>query len=116
VYRLSNEIAMINTVDFITPPVDDPYWFGQISAANSISDIYSMGGRPLTALNVVMFPSKQLDMAILKEILQGGHDKVVEAGACLVGGHSVDDEEPKYGLGVNGVVHPERIITKSGNP
>ena len=115
VYRLSDEIAMINTVDFITPPVDDPYWFGQISAANSISDIYSMGGRPLTALNVVMFPSKQLDMAMLKEILQGGHDKVVESGACLVGGHSVDDEEPKYGLCVNGVVHPERIITNAGS-
>ncbi len=106
---------MINTIDFITPPVDDPYWFGQISAANSISDIYSMGGRPLTALNVVMFPSKHLDMGILKDILQGGHDKVVEAGACLVGGHSVDDEEPKYGLCVNGVVHPERIITNTGS-
>ena len=124
---------MINTVDFITPPVDDPYWFGQISAANSISDVYSMGGKPLTALNLVMFPakklslnklkqackilmfpSKQLDMGILKDILQGGHDKVVEAGACLVGGHSVDDEEPKYGLCVNGVVHPERIITNAG--
>ena len=105
---------MINTVDFITPPVDDPYWFGQISAANSISDVYSMGGRPLTALNVVMFPSKHLDMGILKEILRGGHDKVVEAGACLVGGHTVDDEEPKYGLCVNGVVHPDRIITNAG--
>ncbi len=105
---------MINTIDFITPPVDDPYWFGQISAANSISDIYSMGGRPLTALNVVMFPSKRLDLGILKEILRGGHDKVVEAGACLVGGHSVDDEEPKYGLCVNGIVHPERIITNAG--
>ena len=106
---------MVNTVDFITPPVDDPYWFGQISAANSISDVYSMGGRPLTALNVVMFPSKQLDMGLLKEILRGGHDKVVEAGACLVGGHSVDDEEPKYGLCVNGVVHPDRIITNAGS-
>ena len=105
---------MINTVDFITPPVDDPYWFGQISAANSISDVYSMGGRPLTALNVVMFPSKQLDMGLLKDILRGGHDKVVEAGACLVGGHTVDDEEPKYGLCVNGVVHPDRIITNAG--
>ena len=83
---------MINTIDFITPPVDDPYWFGQISAANSISDIYSMGGRPLTALNVVMFPAKHLDMGLLKEILHGGHDKVVEAGGCLVGGHTVDDE------------------------
>ncbi len=106
---------MINTIDFITPPVDDPYWFGQISAANSISDIYSMGGHPLTALNVVMFPSKQLDMGMLKEILQGGCDKVVEAGACLVGGHSVDDEEPKYGLCVNGVVHPDRIVTNAGS-
>jgi selenide,water dikinase len=106
---------MINTVDFITPPVDDPYWFGQISAANSISDVYSMGGRPLTALNVVMFPSKHLDMGMLKDILRGGHDKVVEAGACLVGGHTVDDEEPKYGLCVNGVVHPDRVITNAGS-
>ena len=105
---------MINTVDFITPPVDDPYWFGQISAANSISDVYSMGGKPLTALNVVMFPSKQLDMGILRDILRGGHDKVIEAGACLVGGHTVDDEEPKYGLCVNGVVNPDRIITNAG--
>jgi selenide,water dikinase len=106
---------MITTVDFITPPVDDPYWFGQISAANSISDVYSMGGRPLTALNVVMFPTKHLDMGILREILKGGHDKVVEAGACLVGGHTVDDEEPKYGLCVNGVVHPDRVITNAGS-
>ena len=111
---MSDDIAMINTVDFITPPVDDPYWFGQISAANSISDVYSMGGKPLTALNVVMFPSGHLDMGILKEILRGGNDKVVEAGACLVGGHTVDDNEPKYGLCVNGVVHPDRIITNAG--
>jgi selenide,water dikinase len=115
VYRLTDEIAMINTVDFITPPVDDPYWFGQISAANSISDVYSMGGRPLTALNVVMFPAKHLDMGILRDILRGGYDKVVEAGACLVGGHTVDDEEPKYGLCVNGVVHPDRVITNAGS-
>ncbi|MEN8232270.1 MAG: selenide, water dikinase SelD, partial [Thermodesulfobacteriota bacterium] len=114
VYRLTDEIAMINTVDFITPPVDDPYWFGLISAANSISDIYSMGGKPLTALNVVMFPAKHLDMGMLKNILRGGHDKVVEAGACLVGGHTVDDEEPKYGLSVSGVIHPGRIITNAG--
>lgn len=113
VYKISDDIAMLNTVDFITPPVDDPYWFGQVSAANSISDIYSMGGRPLTALNVVMFPSGHLDMGILREILQGGNDKVVEAGACLVGGHTVDDNEPKYGLCVNGVVHPDRIITNT---
>ena len=114
VYRLTDEIAMISTVDFITPPVDDPYWFGQISAANSISDVYSMGGKPLTALNVVMFPSKHLDMGMLHDILRGGNDKVIEAGACLVGGHTVDDEEPKYGLCVNGIVHPDRIITNAG--
>lgn len=114
VYKLTDQVAMINTVDFITPPVDDPYWFGQISAANSISDVYSMGGKPLTALNVVMFPAKHLDMGILRDILRGGNDKVVEAGACLVGGHSVDDNEPKYGLCVNGVVHPDRIITNAG--
>ena len=107
-------MAMINTVDFITPPVDDPYWFGQIAAANAISDVYAMGGKPLTALNLVMFPSKDLDMGILKEILRGGNDKVVEAGACLVGGHSVDDNEPKYGLCVNGIVHPDKIITNAG--
>jgi len=114
VYRLTDDIAMISTVDFITPPVDDPYWFGLISAANSISDVYSMGGRPLTALNVVMFPAKHLDLGMLKEILRGGHDKVMEAGACLAGGHTVDDEEPKYGLCVNGIVHPDRIITNAG--
>ena len=114
IYRLSAELAMINTVDFIPPPVDDPYWFGQISAANSISDVYSMGGRPLTALNVVMFPAKHLDVGFLKDILRGGHDKVTEAGACLVGGHTVDDEEPKYGLCVNGIVHPDRVITNAG--
>lgn len=114
VYKMSDEIAMINTVDFITPPVDDPYWFGQISAANSISDVYSMGGKPLTALNVVMFPSGHLDMGVLKEILRGGNDKVIEAGACLAGGHTVDDNEPKYGLCVSGVVHPDRIITNAG--
>ncbi len=114
VYKISDTLAMVNTIDFITPPVDDPYWFGQIAAANSISDIYSMGGRPLTALNVVMFPSKKLDMGILHDILQGGYDKVVEAGASLVGGHSVDDEEPKYGLCVNGVVDPDKVITNAG--
>ena len=114
VYRLSDHMAMVSTIDFITPPVDDPYWFGQIAAANSISDVYSMGGKPLTALNVVMFPSRELDLGILREILRGGNDKVVEAGACLAGGHSVDDNEPKYGLSVNGIVHPDRIITNAG--
>ena len=115
VYRLTDDMAMISTVDFITPPVDDPYWFGQIAAANAISDVYSMGGRPLTALNLVMFPSKQLDMGVLRDILHGGNDKVLEAGACLVGGHSVDDEEPKYGLSVNGVVHPQQVLTNAGS-
>lgn len=114
VYKISDDAAMINTIDFITPPVDDPYWFGQIAAANSISDIYSMGGRPLTALNVVMFPSKILDTGILREILEGGNDKVIEAGAVLAGGHSVDDEEPKYGLCVNGIVHPDKILSNAG--
>jgi len=106
---------VISTVDFITPPVDDPYWFGQIAAANSISDVYSMGGRPLNALNLVMFPAKHLDMGLLRNILRGGHDKVTEAGACLVGGHTVDDDEPKYGLAVIGAVHPDRVITNAGS-
>jgi selenide,water dikinase len=114
VYRLSGDAAVISTVDFITPPVDDPYWFGQIAAANSLSDVYAMGGRPILALNLVMYPSKALDMGLLKEVLRGGNDKVVEAGACMAGGHSVDDNEPKYGLAVTGVVHPERIWTNAG--
>jgi selenide,water dikinase len=95
--------------------VDDPYWFGLIASANSISDVYSMGGRPMTALNLVMFPAKHLDMGLLKEILRGGHDKPIEAGVCLVGGHTVEDEEPKYGLCVNGTVHPDRVITNAGS-
>jgi selenide,water dikinase len=111
VYRVSPEIALISTVDYITPPVDDPYWFGQIAAANSLSDVYAMGGKPLTALNLVMFPSKKLDMGFLKEILRGGSDKVREAEASMAGGHSVDDNEPKYGLAVTGSVHPERVLT-----
>jgi selenide,water dikinase len=115
VYRLSSEVAMISTVDFITPPVDDPYWFGQIAAANSLSDVYAMGGKPLTALNLVMFPATKLDLELLKEILRGGGDKVSEAGACMAGGHSVDDNEPKYGLAVGGSVHPERILTNAGS-
>jgi len=114
VYKLTEDIAFISTVDFITPPVDDPYWFGQIAAANSLSDIYAMGGKPLTALNLVMFPSKKLDMGILRETLRGGSDKVAEAGASIAGGHSVDDNEPKYGLAVTGVVHPQRILTNTG--
>jgi len=114
VYRLSDEIAFVSTVDFITPPVDDPYWFGQIAAANSLSDVYAMGGKPLTALNLVMFPPKKLDKSVLKEILRGGNDKVTEAGASMAGGHSVDDNEPKYGLAVTGIVHPDKILTNCG--
>jgi len=114
VYRLTSEIALISTVDFITPPVEDPYWFGQIAAANSLSDIYAMGGKPLTALNLVMFPSKKLDMALLKDILRGGNDKIKEADASMAGGHSVDDNEPKYGLSVTGQIHPDRILTNRG--
>ena len=114
VYRLSPETAVISTVDFITPPVDDPYWFGQIAAANSLSDVYAMGGRPILALNLVMFPSKALDLGLLREILRGGNDKVAEAGACMAGGHSVEDNEPKYGLSVTGLVHPDRVWTNAG--
>ena len=114
VYRLTSEIALISTVDYITPPVDDPYWFGQIAAANSLSDVYAMGGQPLIALNLVMFPSKKLDMELLKEILRGGSDKIKEAEASMAGGHSVDDNEPKYGLAVTGRVHPDRILTNRG--
>ena len=115
VYRISPEIAVISTVDYITPPVDDPYWFGQIAAANSLSDIYAMGGKPLTALNLVMFPATKLDMGFLREILRGGNDKVKEADACLAGGHSVDDNEPKYGLAVTGSIHPDQILTNGGS-
>jgi selenide,water dikinase len=114
VYRLSGELAVISTVDFITPPVDDPVWFGRIGAANALSDIYAMGGRPVTALNLVMFPIKKLGTEVLRQILLGAHEKVSEAGASLAGGHSVDDDEPKYGLAVTGVVAPDRILTNCG--
>lgn len=114
VYRVRPDLAVISTADFITPPVDDPYWFGQVAAANALSDVYAMGGRPVTALNLVMFPSKKLDLGLLREILRGGNDKVREAGASLVGGHSVDDLEPKYGLAVTGLVHPDRVLTNCG--
>lgn len=114
VYRISDEIAIVQTVDFFTPIVDDPYWFGAIAAANALSDVYAMGGRPVTALNLVGFPIAKLDKRILAEILRGGTEKVKEAGAVLIGGHSIDDPEPKYGLAVTGVIHPERIGTKAG--
>ncbi|BCV21857.1 selenide, water dikinase [Moorella sp. Hama-1] len=111
VYRLTDDLAIIQTVDFFTPIVDDPYLYGQIAAANALSDVYAMGGRPVTALNLVAFPSKKVDVTVLGEILRGGADKILEAGAVLVGGHSIDDDEPKYGLAVTGVIHPEHIIT-----
>ena len=113
VYRVSPDVAIISTVDFITPPVDDPVWFGRIAAANALSDVYAMGGKPLVALNLVMYPSKKLDMGILKGILTGGFEKVQEAGAALAGGHSVDDLEPKYGLAVTGSVHPDKVLTNA---
>ena len=113
VYKIDEDKAVILTTDFFTPIVDDPYTFGQIAAANSLSDVYAMGGRPITAMNIVCFPTC-LPMDILKEILRGGADKVAEAGAIVVGGHSVEDEEPKFGLSVMGMVHPGKVTANSG--
>jgi selenide,water dikinase len=112
VYRVSEDLALIQTVDFFTPIVDDPYWFGQIAAANALSDVYAMGGEPKTAMNLVAFPVKDLDLDILRKILEGGIEKMKEAAVILVGGHSVEDRELKYGLSVTGFVHPERVLTK----
>lgn len=114
VYRLNDELALVQTVDFFTPIVDDPYDFGQIAAANAISDIYAMGGKPLTVLNIVAFPISTLDKQVLTDILRGAGDKVREAGATLVGGHSIDDKEPKFGLAVTGLVDPKRVRTNAG--
>jgi len=114
VYKLSDDLAIIQTIDFFTPIVDDPYDFGQIAVANALSDVYAMGGKPLTAMNVVCFPTKKLDISILKDILKGGIDKMMEASVTLVGGHSIDDAELKYGLSVTGIVHPKRMITNAG--
>ena len=114
VYKLSDDIALIQTLDFFTPIVDDPYTFGQIAAANSLSDVYAMGGEPKVALNIVCFPNC-LDKKILGEILRGGADKVLEAGAVVIGGHSVQDDEPKYGLSVSGIVHPDKILKNCGS-
>ncbi|GGN97805.1 selenide, water dikinase SelD [Saccharibacillus kuerlensis] len=114
VYRLSDELALVQTLDFFTPIVDDPYDFGQVAAANAISDIYAMGGKPLTALNIVAFPIHTLDKSVLTDILRGAGDKMAEAGVTLVGGHSIDDKEPKFGLAVTGTVHPDRIRTNAG--
>ena len=114
VYKLTEDMAIIQTIDFFTPIVDDAYAFGQIAAANALSDVYAMGGKPLTAMNVVCFPSESLDISVLENILKGGLDKMREAGVTLVGGHSIDDTELKYGLSVTGIVHPKRMVTNSG--
>ena len=113
IYRVSDEMALVQTVDVFTPIVDDPYQFGLIAAANALSDVYAKGGRPLLALNVVGFPRK-LSLDILTEILRGGADKAAEAGVMIVGGHSIDDPEPKYGLAVTGLVHPRRFVANAG--
>ena len=114
VYKLSDEIAIVQSLDFFTPIVDDPYTFGQITAANALSDIYAMGAQPVTALNIVAFPIDDMDKRILKDILRGGIDKINESGAVLAGGHSIKDDELKYGLSVTGIVHPDKLISNKG--
>ncbi len=114
VYKINDDLALIQTLDFFTPVVDDPYTFGQIAATNSLSDVYAMGGEPKLAMNIVCFPNC-LEPSVLAEILKGGYDKVMEAGALLVGGHSVVDDEPKYGLSVSGFVHPDHVYTNSNS-
>ncbi len=113
VYKLTEDIAAIQTLDFFTPVVDDPYTFGSIAAANSLSDVYAMGGKPTVAMNIVCFPNC-LNIDILGEILKGGADKVLEAGAVVIGGHTVEDDEPKFGLSVMGIVHPKKILKNHG--
>ena len=113
VYKISEDTALIQTVDFFTPIVDDPYLYGQIAAANSLSDVYAMGGKPITALNVVAFSTKLFPPDVLAEILKGGYDKVIEAGAIIVGGHTTTDDELKYGLSVTGIGHPDKIVKNS---
>lgn len=113
VYKVSHDLALIQTVDFFTPIVDDPYQFGQIAAANALSDVYAMGGTPKTAMNLVAFPAKEMDLSVLRQIILGGIDKLVEAQVVLVGGHSIEDKELKFGLSVTGFVHPARILTKT---
>jgi len=114
VFRLRQDLAIIQTVDFFAPIVDDPFTFGQVAATNSLSDIYAMGGQPITVMNLVCFPVKVMSLKVLNHVLQGGLDITKEAGAVLVGGHSVEDSELKYGLAVTGVVHPEKVITNDG--
>jgi selenide,water dikinase len=114
VFRVSDDVAIVQTLDFFTPLVDDPYDFGRIAAANALSDVYAMGGRPLTAMNIVAFPLEELGGEILREILRGGLDVIAGSGAVLVGGHSIKDAEPKYGLAVTGIVDPEAMATNAG--
>ena len=110
VYQLAPDLALVQTVDFFTPIVDDPYIFGQIAAANALSDVYAMGGRPVSALSIVGFPNREEGIEILERILQGGHAKMQEAGCAVIGGHSIGDEEIKFGYAVTGLVHPQRIL------
>ena len=114
VYKLSADLALVQTVDFFTPIVDDPYIFGQIAATNALNDVYAMGGKPLTAMNIVCFPIKTMDISVLREVLRGGLDKMREAGVLLVGGHSVEDNEIKYGLSVTGLIHPDKVLLNCG--
>lgn len=114
VYRLSDELAIIQTIDYITPVVDDPYQFGMIAAANALSDIYAMGGKPITALNIIGFPNQSLPLSIMEDIIKGGADKAAEAGVTIVGGHSITDSAPKYGLAVTGLLDPCRMVGKNG--
>lgn len=114
VYRLTEEIALVTTADFITPPVNDPYIFGQIAAANAISDVYAMGGKPITCLNLICFPTDKLNFEVLHQIVAGALNKITEAGAVLAGGHTVEDDEPKFGLAVTGIVHPDKYWTNRG--
>lgn len=113
IYKIDSDKALVQTLDFFTPMVDDPYQFGQIAAVNSLNDVYAMGGKPITVMNIVCFPNC-LDIGILKQILLGGISKIKESGAVLLGGHSVEDNEPKYGLSVTGLVHPDKIIKNGG--
>src|SRR4051794_8011802 len=114
VFKLTDELALVQTVDFFTPIVDDPYAFGRIAATNALSDIYAMGATPVSALNLVAFPLEALGPEVLREILRGGADAVAQAGASILGGHSIDDPEPKYGLAVTGTVHPDAVLTNAG--
>jgi selenide, water dikinase len=114
VYKLSSDLAIVQTIDFFTPIVDDPFMFGQIAVTNALSDVYAMGGKPLTAMNVVCFPVGKLEITVLRDILRGGLEKMREADVLLVGGHSVDDVELKYGLSVLGVIHPDLVVRNRG--